>query len=227
MNEFCDGCRGNSWIPLVDLTCRPLKGGVESELRQRMTPTLPASGATEALNGKCLLDLSVPVIKSSSSSTNPSKWPIHPPGMLPVKSSAASGASGGMLTLAGDVSISLNVKIEGGSGSGSQNHTSGRHSVSVVPVVKDELNRMHPHRMGHGSGKESKELIHQRLLDRVSVTPATPTSSSSSSSTSTSSSLNPVLASTLPASSGHPYPRMVDSLGILLTSSDLISLNPT
>lgn len=140
-------------IPLVDLTSRT---PVKSEDSRAYGGS---KGGPAEVNGKGLVDLSHPSMAHSS--FRPASGDQKPlAGGLPIHKSSSwtSGSHHGHRSNASDVSISLNVKLEGNDGnhphqhqqqhhkaasSSSSSHLAGqqphhRHSVSVVPVIKDE-----------------------------------------------------------------------------------------
>lgn len=134
-------------IPLVDLTSRSInnmKAEDHHSSRKASQPFGAHPSSQMEMNGKPLLDLSAHQQNKL-------------PGLPKWNSSPRSG----------DVSISLNVKIDGvgsdaktSSGASSSN-AQQRHSVSVVPLVKEEMSNSRQHR-------KEKEMMR---MDRVSVTP--------------------------------------------------------
>lgn len=138
----------SSAIPLVDLTSRSINNMKQEDhhsTRKGHQPFPAHSSSHIEVNGKPLLDLSG-----------------HQQNKLPGLSKQWNNSP-----RSGDVSISLNVKIDGSgaegkisSGAGSSSN-SQRHSVSVVPLVKEETSSNSRHR-------KEKEMMR---MDRVSVTP--------------------------------------------------------
>ena len=140
----------SSAIPLVDLTSRSINNMKQEDHHHHHSSRKGPSGQHHMeVNGKPLLDL------SSHQHTKPPPPPLQG---LPKQWNNSTPRSG-------DVSISLNVKIEGGEGKSSvasgssSNHQ--RHSVTVVPLVKEETSSSLRHR-------KEKEMMR---MDRVSVTP--------------------------------------------------------
>ncbi|XP_046450396.1 uncharacterized protein LOC124198559 isoform X2 [Daphnia pulex] len=138
----------SSAIPLVDLTSRSINNMKQEDhhsSRKGQQPFPAHSSSHIEVNGKPLLDLSG-----------------HQQNKLPGLSKQWNNSP-----RSGDVSICLNVKIDGSgaegkisSGAGSSSN-SQRHSVSVVPLVKEETSSNSRHR-------KEKEMMR---MDRVSVTP--------------------------------------------------------
>ena len=156
-------------IPLVDLTSRSIK------TEEQHGRGLYAGQMNGKLHNQTLMDLSVNHLPPAAhgSSFRPAVPDQKPPVGLPIhKSSSWAGSSAGGSSGGGhqrnpaDVSISLNVKIEGSDkGAQAAGHSTAqhhhqqqqqqhhhRHSVSVVPVVKDEI-----HSGRHR--KDSKEMM--------------------------------------------------------------------
>ena len=137
----------SSAIPLVDLTSRSINNMKQEDhhsSRKGYHPFPAHSSGHLEVNGKPLLDLSA-----------------HQQNKLPGLSKQWNNSP-----RSGDVSISLNVKIDGSgadgktsSGAGSSSN-SQRHSVSVVPLVKEETST--------SRHRKEKEMMR---MDRVSVTP--------------------------------------------------------
>ena len=160
----------SSAIPLVDLTSRSINNMKQEDhysSRKGQQPFSAHSSGHIEVNGKPLLDLSA-----------------HHQNKLPGLSKQWNNSP-----RSSDVSISLNVKIDGSgtdgktsSGAGSSSN-SQRHSVTVVPLVKEETL----------SSRYRKEKEMMRM-DRVSVTPQQQPQTQS-------------------------YPRMVDSLVTMNASS--------
>ena len=138
-----------SSIPLVDLTSRHSSAPTMQPVATSRNADPPTPVVKTEVNGKCLLDLSNKQLQQQLLKSPPSGPVKHAPWSSSPKAS-------------GDVSISVNVKVEGQESKRSVTESTvtpaaastNRHSVTVMPVIKDERHR----------SKTSDK-------DRISVTP--------------------------------------------------------
>ncbi|XP_057367504.1 LOW QUALITY PROTEIN: uncharacterized protein LOC130688544 [Daphnia carinata] len=172
-------------IPLVDLTSRSINNMKTEDHhhsgRKASQPFAAHPSSQMEVNGKPLLDLSA---HQQNKLAGLPKWNSSP--------------------RSGDVSISLNVKIDGvGSdaktSSGASSSNAQRHSVTVVPLVKEEMSNSRQHR-------KEKEM---KRIDRVSVTPQQQQQQQ----------LLQQQPQAQPQAQPQSYPRMVDSLVTMNASS--------